>query len=85
MRILFLELAVITLVAQPPGWLIGRGLAWVMTTQLAGEVMRVRMVLENLTYVGASGIVLTAALLSAAVVARRVTRLDLVAVLKTRE
>jgi putative ABC transport system permease protein len=84
-RILLLELALIVLVAQPPGWLVGYGLAWVMKVQLAGEVMRVRMVLEHLTYVLASLIVLVAALLSAAVVARRVTRLDLVAVLKTRE
>jgi putative ABC transport system permease protein len=85
MRILLLELALITLIAQPPGWVIGYGLAWIMKTRLAGELMRVPMVLENLTYVLASAIVLAAALFSAAVVARRVTRLDLVAVLKTRE
>ena len=85
MRILLLELALITLIAQPPGWAIGYGLAWIMKTRLSGELMRVPMVLENLTYVLASAIVLAAALFSAAVVARRVTRLDLVAVLKTRE
>jgi putative ABC transport system permease protein len=84
-RILLLELALIALIAQPPGWLIGYGLAWVMKVQLAGEVMRVRGVIENLTYVLASLIVVVAALLSAAVIARRVTGLDLVAVLKTRE
>ena len=85
MRILLLELAFITLAAQPPGWLIGYGLAWVMKTRLAGEIMRVPMVLENLTYLIASAIVLAAALISALVVARRVTQLDLVSVLKTRE
>jgi len=85
MRILLLELALITLIAQPPGWVIGYGLAWVMKTRLAGELMRVPMVLENLTYALASAIVLAAALFSAAIVARRVTRLDLVSVLKTRE
>jgi putative ABC transport system permease protein len=43
------------------------------------------MIIENLTYVLASVIVLVATLLSALVVARRVSGLDLVAVLKTRE
>jgi putative ABC transport system permease protein len=85
MRILLLELAIIILIAQPPGWAIGYGLAWVMKTRLAGELMRVPMIIENLTYVLASVIVLVATLLSALVVARRVSGLDLVAVLKTRE
>ncbi len=35
LRILFLELAVLTLVAQPPGWAMGYGLAWIMKTNLA--------------------------------------------------
>lgn len=85
MHILLLELALITVVAQPPGWLIGYGLALVMKMRLAGDLMRVPMVLENLTYILASGIVVVAALFSAAIVAGRLTRLDLVAVLKTRE
>jgi putative ABC transport system permease protein len=84
-RILLLELALLTLVAQPPGWVIGYGLAWIMKTQLAGEIMRVRLVVEHSTYVLASGIVLMAALFSALVVRRRVSQLDLVAVLKTRD
>jgi putative ABC transport system permease protein len=85
MRILLLELALITLIAQPPGWALGYGLAWIMQVQIAGEVMRVRLILENLTYVLASAIVLGAAMVSGLVVARRVAGLDLVAVLKTRE
>jgi putative ABC transport system permease protein len=47
--------------------------------------MRVRLVVEHSTYVLASAIVITAAVLSALVVRRRVDRLDLVAVLKTRD
>jgi putative ABC transport system permease protein len=85
LRILLLELALLTLVAQPPGWTIGYGLAWIMRNNLAGELMRVRLVVENFTYLAASLIVVTAALLSALVVVRRVNRLDLVAVLKTRD
>jgi putative ABC transport system permease protein len=84
-RILFLELAFLTLMAQPAGWAIGYGLAWIMRTNLAGELMRVRLVVEHLTYALASGIVLVAALVSTFVVRQRINRLDLVAVLKTRD
>ncbi len=85
LRILLLELAVLTLIAQPPGWVIGYGLAWIMKTNLAGELMRVRLVVEHGTYVLASGIVIAAALASAYVVRERVNQLDLVSVLKTRD
>lgn len=85
MRILLLELALLTLLAQPPGWVMGYGLAWIMRNNLAGELMRVPLTIENLTYALASMIVITAALLSALVVRRRINRLDLVAVLKTRD
>jgi putative ABC transport system permease protein len=72
LRILLLELALLTLIAQPPGWAMGYGLAWIMKTNLAGELMRVRLVVEHSTYVLASVIVITAAVLSALVVRRRV-------------
>lgn len=85
LRILLLELALLTIAAQPPGWVIGYGLAWIMKTQLAGELMRVRLVVDQSTYIWASVIVLLAALFSALVVRQRVAQLDLVAVLKTRE
>lgn len=84
-RILLLELAFLILIAQPPGWGIGYGLAWIMRTNLAGEQMRVPLTVTNLTYVLASAIVITAAALSALVVRRRINRLDLVGVLKTRD
>jgi putative ABC transport system permease protein len=84
-RILVLELALLTLLAQPPGWALGYGLAWVMQKNLAGELMRVPLILENLTYVRASAVVITAALASAFIVWERINRLDLVAVLKTRD
>jgi putative ABC transport system permease protein len=83
--ILLLELAALTLAAQPPGWAMGYGLAWIMKTKLAGELMRVRLVVETSTYVIASSIVIAAAIFSALVVRQRINRLDLVAVLKTRD
>jgi ABC-type lipoprotein release transport system permease subunit len=33
LRILFLELALLTLLAQPPGWALGYGLAWTLKTK----------------------------------------------------
>ena len=85
LRILLLELAILTLIAQPPGWLIGYGLAWVMKTNLAGELMRIRLVVEHFTYVIATSVVVLAAIASAAIIRRRIDKLDLVAVLKTRD
>lgn len=85
LRILLLELALLTLIAQPPGWAMGYGLAWIMKTNLAGELMRVRLVVEHSTYVLASAIVIIAAVFSAFVVRQRVNQLDLVTVLKTRD
>ena len=85
LRILLLELALLTLLAQPPGWAMGYGLAWIMKTNLAGELMRVRLVVEHSTYVLASAIVIAAAVFSALVVRQRINQLDLVSVLKTRD
>ena len=85
LRILLLELALLTLLAQPPGWMIGYGLAWIMKTRLAGELMRVRLVVEHFTFASASIVVIVAALFSAFVVRTRVYSLDLISVLKTRD
>jgi putative ABC transport system permease protein len=85
LRVLLLELAIITLVAQPPGWAIGYGLASVLKANMDGELMRTPLIVEPFSYVLASGIVIFAAVLSALIVRQRVNRLDLVAVLKTRD
>jgi putative ABC transport system permease protein len=84
-RILLFELGFLVIVAQPLGWVLGYDLAWLMRARLAGELMRVRLVVMDSTYVLASVIVLVSALLSALIVRQRVNRLDLVAVLKTRD
>lgn len=83
--ILLTELAVLVVLAQPLGWGAGYLLAWLMRFNLAGEVMRGRLIIEHASYGLASGIVLGSALVSALVVRNRVNRLDLVAVLKTRD
>jgi putative ABC transport system permease protein len=63
----------------------GYGLGWIMKTNLAGEIMRVRGVIEHTTYVVASAIVILAAIASAVIIRERVNQLDLVTVLKTRD
>jgi putative ABC transport system permease protein len=83
--ILLTELGLLTLLAQPFGWGAGYLLAWFMRFNLAGEVMRGRLIIEHSSYAFASGIVLGAAVISALVVRNRVNQLDLVAVLKTRD
>jgi putative ABC transport system permease protein len=85
LQILLLELALLAVLAQPAGWGIGYGLAWLLKTKMEGDVMRARLVVDNLTYALASGMVMAAVLFSAAAVRRRVVRLDLVSVLKTRD
>jgi putative ABC transport system permease protein len=83
--ILLIELGLLTLFAQPLGWGLGYVLSWLLKVQVAGEVMRARLIVEHSSYALASGIVIVAALFSALVVRGRINQLDLVAVLKTRD
>ena len=71
--------------AIPLGAAIGYGLAWYMTSAFETELYRVPLVLRDATYGKAGLIALTATLICAAIVRRRLDRLDLIAVLKTRE
>jgi putative ABC transport system permease protein len=79
------ELAVVALAAQPLGWLIGYGFAVVMTEGFRTELYRVPLVVNREVYAWASLIVLAAAAVSGLVVRRRIDRLDMIQVLKTRE
>jgi putative ABC transport system permease protein len=71
------------------GIVVGVGLGYVLCAVLAGlyqwELFRLPVVLTGETYVFAVGVVIVAALASGLLVRRRLNRLDLVAVLKTRE
>jgi putative ABC transport system permease protein len=84
-RILLRELALLTVIAQPPGWAIGYGLAWLLNATMAGELMRSPLIVERFSYALASTIVVAAAMLSALIVRAHINRLDLVSVLKTRD
>jgi len=85
LRILLLELALLTLIAQPVGWAIGYGLAFMLEQRMAGEPMRAPLIIENSTYILASAIVIVGSIASALIVRERINRLDLVSVLKTRD
>lgn len=79
------ELAVVAIVAQPVGWLLGYGFAWTMANGFRTDLYRVPLVVNREVYAWASLIVFAAAALSGLVVRRRIDRLDMIEVLKTRE
>jgi putative ABC transport system permease protein len=83
--ILLGEVALLIFVGLPLGCLAGQGLAWLMTSAFETELYRVPLVVELSTYGTAVLVALLATAASAALVRRRLDRLDLIAVLKTRE
>lgn len=83
--ILLTELAILTLLAQPLGWAIGYSFAYAMVQGFNSELYRVPLVVGRSVYAWASLVVVGSALLSGLIVRQRIDRLDLIAVLKTRE
>ena len=83
--ILLGELTVLTMLALPVGALVGRGLTTAMVASLESEIYRFPLVVTPRVMALAALTVITASLMSALVVRRRLDRLDLVAVLKIRE
>lgn len=83
--ILIGETALLVLVGLPLGCLVGWGLAMLIAEAFATELYRVPLTVLPPTFGTAVMIVLAASIGSAALVRRRLDRLDLIAVLKTRE
>ena len=79
------EQAVLTLAAIPVGLAIGWGLCWLVSTRHVSDVFRIPLVITGTSQVIAVAVVILAAAGSGLVIWRRIGRLDLVAVLKTRE
>src|SRR6266508_2355744 len=79
------EQALLAALAIPLGCALGWGLSWLITWAIDTELMRLPLVVSGRTYARASIIVVTAAFLSGLLVIRRLRRLDLIEVLKTRE
>jgi putative ABC transport system permease protein len=84
-RILFGELVVIVVIAIPVGWLCGYAFAGFLTTSLSTEVHRFPLLVSSGTYAFATLVVVVAVVVSLLVVQRRLSRLDLVSVLKARD
>jgi putative ABC transport system permease protein len=83
--ILLGEQAALTLVAIPVGCAMGYGIAAMLSNLLDTELYRFPLVVRNTSYGFAVVVVLLAAAISGAMIRRNLNRLDLVAVLKTRE
>jgi putative ABC transport system permease protein len=83
--ILLGELAVLIMAALPIGCVLGYWLGWAMSQAMETKLFRVPFVVLPATYGIAMAITLLSAGVSALAVAWRINRLDLIAVLKTRE
>jgi putative ABC transport system permease protein len=83
--ILLGELAVQVALSIPLGFALGYGMAAFISSAFDSELYRLPLVIEQSTYVFAVEVLLVSAVGTALVVRRKLDRLDLVEVLKTRE
>ena len=83
--VLLTELALLTAVAIPLGWVIGYGFGWLLMQAFSSDLYRVPFTISPATYAKASLVVLAATTASALIVRQRINKLDLIAVLKTRD
>ena len=79
------ELGLQLLAALPIGWLAGYGLSAFIVELIHPETFRIPLIIAPRTYAFAALVVLAAGVASALIVRRQIDRLDLVAVLKTRD
>ncbi len=79
------ELALITLIAIPLGFLMGYSLAAYMVVALSTDLYRVPLIINRDTYAFAALVVIISATISGMIVRHRINHLDLIGVLKTRE
>ena len=83
--ILLGEQAVLIFLALPIGYAIGYGLAALMSSAYNSELYRLPLIINNSNYAFTFVIVVLASLISGLIIRRQINRLDLIAVLKTRE
>jgi putative ABC transport system permease protein len=83
--ILLGEIGLLTLVAIPLGFAFGIALSAYLAAAFASDLYRVALVVEPRTYALAAGVVIASFAASSLLIWRKVSRLDLVEVLKTRE
>jgi putative ABC transport system permease protein len=83
--ILLGEQALLTLLAVPLGFVIGFGISALLSLTYNSELYRMPLIVTPASYLFAFIIVTIAAVVSGSIVHRQLARLDLIAVLKTRE
>jgi len=79
------ELVIITGIAIPFGLVLGYFLSWFTSVSTESELFRIPFIIEPSTFAMAAIVVITAAAVSGIIVRRRLDKLDLVSVLKSRE
>jgi putative ABC transport system permease protein len=84
-RMLLGEQAVIVLVALPFGLLLGWALTWLAMHRFESDMFRLPVIVFPRTYAFSAALVLFSTAMSALLVRRRLDRIDLIGVLKTRE
>jgi putative ABC transport system permease protein len=83
--ILLGELALLTLAALPLGLWLGYALCAYIASTLQNELYRVPLVIATETYAFSAAVTVAATVISALLVRRKLDKLDLIAVLKTKE
>jgi len=83
--ILLGEVGLLVIAGLPLGCLVGAGLSAYIAERFETELYRVPLVIESTTFGWSIAIILAATAVSALIVRRRLDRLDLIEVLKTRE
>ena len=83
--ILLGELAVATLLALPLGYLFGQELCRYLSNAFRSDLYRIPLVLEADTFAFAASVVLLSAVVSGYMLWRKLSQLDMIGVLKTRE
>ena len=83
--ILLGELGFLTVLSLPLGAAMGKALCAVFMQSMQTDIFRIPLVLNPRTYAYAAVVILVSSLLSGIVIRRKINRLDLVGVLKTRE
>lgn len=83
--VLFAEIAVIVVLAQPVGWALGTAFAWSVAKGFESDLFTIPFVLTRPTFAYSSIVAIVSAAATGFIVKNRVDRLDMVRVLKTRE
>ncbi len=79
------EIALLTLLAIPLGWLLGTGFAWLLSLAFQMDMLRIPFHITHQSYAFAAAGVIVASTLSLVLIVRRLVTLDMVSALKNIE